>query len=122
LMAGMWELPEVAGSVVGAGETKVPRFARNDKQGRNDKRGRQDKTKRNDRGAAMYPELYFTVRHSITVTDYTVRVWRMAAPIGVAGQWVTVERLARIALTGLARKILRKAGIIASIREAHDII
>jgi hypothetical protein len=29
------------------------------------------------------------------------------------GKWVPVERLARVALTGLARKILRKAEIIA---------
>lgn len=33
LMAGMWELPEVAGSVVGVGKQQIPRFARNDKAG-----------------------------------------------------------------------------------------
>ena len=31
LMAGMWELPELAATGVGAGEQQVPRFARNDK-------------------------------------------------------------------------------------------
>ena len=51
----------------------------------------------------------FTVRHSITVTDYTVRVWRGNASIEARGEWVEVERLERVALTGLARKILRKA-------------
>jgi A/G-specific adenine glycosylase len=50
-----------------------------------------------------------TLRHSITVTDYTVRVWRGAAPSRVAGKWIPVERLRQVALTGLARKILRKA-------------
>jgi A/G-specific adenine glycosylase len=50
----------------------------------------------------------FTLRHSITVTDYTVRVWR-AAPAEVSGKWIPVERLKQVALTGLARKILRKA-------------
>jgi A/G-specific adenine glycosylase len=51
----------------------------------------------------------FTVRHSITVTDYTVRVWRALAPSRVTGKWIRVERLGQVALTGLARKILRRA-------------
>ncbi|MFZ0998146.1 MAG: A/G-specific adenine glycosylase [Candidatus Sulfotelmatobacter sp.] len=51
----------------------------------------------------------FTLRHSITVTDYTVRVWRCAAPPSVDGKWIPLERLRQVALTGLARKILRKA-------------
>lgn len=50
----------------------------------------------------------FTLRHSITVTDYTVRVWQGTLP-GVTGKWIPVERLRQLALTGLARKILRKA-------------
>jgi A/G-specific adenine glycosylase len=53
----------------------------------------------------------FTVRHSITVTDYTVRVWSAPSSIKEAGKWVATNRLPRVALTGLARKILRKAGI-----------
>jgi A/G-specific adenine glycosylase len=107
LMAGMWELPEVVGAVVEASKQQVPpaRFASR----------RNDKTRGNGRAAATIPELYLTLRHSITVTDYTVRVWRMSAPAGVRGEWVAVERLARIALTGLARKILRKAGFIAGL-------
>jgi A/G-specific adenine glycosylase len=51
----------------------------------------------------------FTLRHSITVTDYTVRVWRGAVSSRESGKWIPVERLAKVALTGLARKILRKA-------------
>ena len=53
--------------------------------------------------------LLFTLRHSITTTDYTVRVWQSALSARVAGKWVPPGRLDRIALTGLARKILRKA-------------
>ena len=50
-----------------------------------------------------------TLRHSITVTDYTVRVWRMASPGEVQGKWVGLARTNKIPLTGLARKILRRA-------------
>jgi A/G-specific adenine glycosylase len=54
----------------------------------------------------------FTLRHSITVTDYMVRVWRTATPADVPGKWIPLERLGKLALTGLARKILRKAGML----------
>jgi len=58
-----------------------------------------------------------TLRHSIATTDYTVRVvsadsCRPAVP-GWPDQkavWVPLARLARLPLTGLARKILRAAG------------
>jgi A/G-specific adenine glycosylase len=59
---------------------------------------------------ASQPQL--TLRHSITVTDYTVYVWRAAAPSAGVGKWIPVERLKRVALTGLARKILLAAGIV----------
>jgi A/G-specific adenine glycosylase len=59
-------------------------------------------------------EVCITLKHSITVTDYTVRVWRMAAPTHLEGKWISVGTLSRIALTGLARKILQKAEIIAA--------
>jgi A/G-specific adenine glycosylase len=51
----------------------------------------------------------FTLRHSITVTDYTVWVWRGALSSHTDGKWIPLARLGRVALTGLARKILRKA-------------
>ena len=51
----------------------------------------------------------FTLRHSVTVTDYAVGVWREVAPVRARGKWIPLERLDRIALTGLARKILRRA-------------
>lgn len=52
-----------------------------------------------------------TVRHSITVTDYTVHVWRM--PLAEEGERIAFERLHKIALTGLARKILRRSGVLS---------
>ena len=80
LMAAMWELPELEASAVSR-----------------------------SRNGATHPPLSFTLRHSITVTDYTVNVWQIKAPKQSKGKWVAVERLRKIALTGLARKILRKA-------------
>ena len=75
LMAGMWELPELA--------------------------------KTNGASSPL-----FKLRHSITVTDYTVRVWRGAASPVTRGKWIPVGRLTQVALTGLARKILRKADLL----------
>jgi A/G-specific adenine glycosylase len=56
----------------------------------------------------------FTLKHSITVTNYTVRVWRTNASSPTTGKWFPVGSLTHIALTGLARKVLRKAGILAA--------
>jgi A/G-specific adenine glycosylase len=53
----------------------------------------------------------FSVRHSITVTDYKVRVWMDAPITRIAGKWISVNQLKKVALTGLARKILRRAEI-----------
>lgn len=58
----------------------------------------------------------FRLRHSITVTDYTVLVRRSVAPAGTAGAWVRLEKLRSLALTGLARKILRKAELMSNHR------
>jgi A/G-specific adenine glycosylase len=52
------------------------------------------------------------LRHSITVTDYTVRVARGPAPRRAGGKWVSTSRLPTFPLTGLARKILRAAEIL----------
>jgi A/G-specific adenine glycosylase len=51
----------------------------------------------------------FSVRHSITVTDYQVRVMKMADPGAAHGRWVAASRLSSLPLTGLARKILKRA-------------
>jgi hypothetical protein len=60
---------------------------------------------------AMAP-IWLTVRHSITVTDYVVRVREGLPPEGVDGRWVKKSRMTTLALTGLTRKILRAANII----------
>jgi A/G-specific adenine glycosylase len=57
-------------------------------------------------------EEWLTVRHSITVTDYVVRVLRGTAPEDLNGRWVRKSRVTALPLTGLARKILRAAKII----------
>ena len=51
----------------------------------------------------------FTLRHSITVTDYKVKVWYYAPESENGGKWFTLETVSRIPLTGLAGKILRRA-------------
>jgi len=61
---------------------------------------------------------FLSVRHSITVTDYTVRIWRAAAPDNSHGEWVTLKRLPAIALTGLTRKILRTPGLLKGVGRA----
>jgi hypothetical protein len=66
--------------------------------------------------------MLFTVRHSITVTDYTVHVWRISTVLEMRGEWVPVQRLMRIALTGLTRKILQRAEIIPPIRNTSSVI
>jgi A/G-specific adenine glycosylase len=52
-----------------------------------------------------------TLRHSITVTDYVVHVIENPAH-KVTGQWVESQRIGQLPLTGLARKILRRAQVI----------
>jgi len=47
------------------------------------------------------------MRHSITTTDYTVKVF--AGGKAQEGRWVPLRRAERMAITGLTRKILRKA-------------
>jgi A/G-specific adenine glycosylase len=118
LMAGMWELPETAApsGAKAHPQTGAPIAAL--KRRATPKRipfGRLSagsRFARNDNDSAGDSQLWFTLQHSITVTDYTVRVWRGVAPPQVRGKWVPVGRLGRVALTGLAGKILRKAGVL----------
>ena len=88
-MPGMWELPECAPQtgLPGPGQGSDP--------------------------AASH---LFRLRHSITDTDYEVRVLRMApkalgAKDKKAGRWVRCDQTFELPLTGLTRKILRKLGI-----------
>ena len=62
-----------------------------------------------------------TFRHSITVTDYTVHVFRnlpLPAPplpavtFAAKGKWIANDRIQQMPITGLTRKILKAAGII----------
>ena len=51
------------------------------------------------------------LKHSIMNTDYRVRVWRLSTPQSRGGRWWSMRELADIPLTGLARKILRRAAL-----------
>jgi len=57
-------------------------------------------------------ETWLTLRHSITVTDYVVRVARCELPDRTSGRWVDKSRVSALPLTGLARKILHAAKVI----------
>ncbi|HWR37538.1 MAG TPA: A/G-specific adenine glycosylase [Clostridia bacterium] len=50
-------------------------------------------------------------KHSITNTDYEVTVVELPRAQGT-GKWIRAERLLQLPLTGLTRKVLRKAGVI----------
>ncbi len=70
-------------------------------------------------GMWEFPELHanhakplFSLRHSITVTDYTVRVVELTSPGGGPGKWIALSRVAHLPLTGLARKILCAAELL----------
>jgi A/G-specific adenine glycosylase len=54
-------------------------------------------------------EKLFSIRHSITVTNFTVHV---VARARTQGKWIKLSRLPTLPLTGLAKKILRTAKII----------
>jgi hypothetical protein len=59
------------------------------------------------------PPADFSLRHSITVTDYTVRVRRLPVPANISGRRIPLQKLRSLPLTGLARKILQKAELIS---------
>ena len=61
---------------------------------------------------ARSQEPLLRLRHSITTTDYTVLVFPANGRSKSVGRWVPLQRVERMALTGLARKILREAGIL----------
>ena len=57
-------------------------------------------------------EVLFRVRHSITVTDYLVSVVAQSMTNAENGEWISRRKADRLPLTGLTKKILRKANII----------
>jgi A/G-specific adenine glycosylase len=49
-----------------------------------------------------------TLKHSITVTDFAVKVFAGDVPEQLRGKWVRLQAIDRVALTGLTKKILRR--------------
>jgi A/G-specific adenine glycosylase len=57
-------------------------------------------------------EVLFRVRHSITVTDYIVNVVAQSEAFAENGEWIDRRKAHKLPLTGLTKKILRKANLI----------
>ena len=57
-----------------------------------------------ERGEA---EVFLTLKHSITNSDYTVRIVSLAASEVAGGKWVSEAGLRKLPITGLTRKALR---------------
>ena len=57
-------------------------------------------------------EVLFRVRHSITVTDYVVSVIARSEVNTESGRWISRRKVHKLPLTGLTKKILRKANLI----------
>lgn len=101
LMPGMWELPQLCngdGAANGApnlpdGAPHLPVVGRCGSSNN-----------------VLPPD--FTLRHSITVTDHTVHVRRVPAAGLRGGRWFPLQAAAALPLTGLARRILRRASLI----------
>ncbi len=55
---------------------------------------------------------WITLRHSITVTDYSVGIVKGAAVPHTSGKWVATMKVNTLPLTGLTRKVLKTAGIV----------
>jgi len=64
-------------------------------------------------GGKKGDRLLFSLKHSITNTDYDVRVIERSQAGSHQGVWIKISRLPQLALTGLARKILCIAGVIS---------
>jgi A/G-specific adenine glycosylase len=58
-------------------------------------------------------EELFALKHSIMNTNYSIQVCvAMKPPAGVRGRWISQAQAAELPLTGLARKILHRAGVL----------
>lgn len=58
-------------------------------------------------------EVVAKMKHSITNTDYVISVVRLSAKkLPKGGKWFRVDELASVPLTGIARKALRRTGIL----------
>jgi A/G-specific adenine glycosylase len=55
-----------------------------------------------------------TVKHSITTTDWTARIFKKFQADAIAGtRWVPMRQLPHLPVTGLTRKILRKLEVLS---------
>ena len=93
LMAGMWELPPMPATADGPGEARAA-------------------------GAiGVEPQTLLTLRHAITVTNYSVSIVAAtdaqveALCLDERVRWAPLATLPGIALTGLARKVLRRLSL-----------
>jgi A/G-specific adenine glycosylase len=55
---------------------------------------------------------WMTMRHSITVTDYSVGIVKDTTALNVPGKWIATPKVNALPLTGLTRKVLKAAGIV----------
>lgn len=62
--------------------------------------------------AVREEDILFRVRHSITVTDYLVKVVKQSEAAAENGKWIDKRKAHRLPLTGLTKKILRRADVI----------
>ena len=120
LMAGMWELPQwtddpralppgkTSGFVSGrrfSDTENAPKSATPSGAGISTALGK----------PAAHAAPWRTFRHSITVTNYTVHVLRHSGRNGAScarGKRIAIDKIARLPITGLTRKILKADGII----------
>ena len=58
------------------------------------------------------PQVAFQLRHAITVTDFTIEVSLGEPPPRRRGRWLSRAQVEELPLTGLTRKILRRANFI----------
>jgi A/G-specific adenine glycosylase len=58
------------------------------------------------------PGVVLKLRHCITVTNFTIEVSTGEPPAGVRGRWVAPAQVEELPLTGLTKKILRRANFI----------
>lgn len=63
------------------------------------------------RGSRGQPQL--RLKHSITSTDWSINVYTSRASARSEETWVPLSRFARLPLTGLTRKILRRTNLLA---------
>lgn len=97
LMPGMWELPELTPAPPGSPSTPIDL---------------------SDPGSthAITPAPLLTLRHSITITNYTVQIVAFLSPGALqttypSARWTAITQLPETALTGLTRKALKRLAL-----------